>query len=142
MHKLLLTLVYGFILAIYHSRWRERLPGKLLAWIVILCLELVLWKHNFYSSFCSEACILQVCYYHVHLECNCTICLCHYWKRCFFWFLVRFFYYSVAYLKVIILNFFRLAYFSKALCFTFAHITGYIISRLYVTMPFIFPFYT
>lgn len=37
-HKLLLTLVYGFILFVYHSRWRERLPGKLVAWIVILCL--------------------------------------------------------------------------------------------------------
>lgn len=37
-HKLLLTLVYGFILFMYHSRWRERLPGKLVAWIVILHL--------------------------------------------------------------------------------------------------------
>lgn len=27
-HKLLLTAVYGFILFIYHSRWRERLPGQ------------------------------------------------------------------------------------------------------------------
>uniref|UniRef100_A0A5B6YGS9 Putative transmembrane protein adipocyte-associated 1 n=1 Tax=Davidia involucrata TaxID=16924 RepID=A0A5B6YGS9_DAVIN len=27
-HKLLLTAVYGFILFIYHSRWRERLPAR------------------------------------------------------------------------------------------------------------------
>ncbi|KAH1229720.1 hypothetical protein GmHk_10G029396 [Glycine max] len=27
-HKLLLTLVYGFILFMYHSRWRERLPAR------------------------------------------------------------------------------------------------------------------
>ncbi|KAJ1417076.1 Transmembrane protein [Sesbania bispinosa] len=27
-HKLLLTAVYGFILFMYHSRWRERLPAK------------------------------------------------------------------------------------------------------------------
>lgn len=26
-HKLLLTSVYGFILFIHHSKWRERLPG-------------------------------------------------------------------------------------------------------------------
>jgi hypothetical protein len=29
-HKLVLTIVYGLILFMYHSRWRERLPGKLL----------------------------------------------------------------------------------------------------------------
>ncbi|KAI4301866.1 hypothetical protein L6164_035104 [Bauhinia variegata] len=27
-HKLLLTAVYGFILFLYHSRWRERLPAR------------------------------------------------------------------------------------------------------------------
>ncbi|KAK7277875.1 hypothetical protein RJT34_22894 [Clitoria ternatea] len=27
-HRLLLTLVYGFILFMYHSRWRERLPAR------------------------------------------------------------------------------------------------------------------
>jgi hypothetical protein len=27
-HRLVLTAVYGFILFMYHSKWRERLPGK------------------------------------------------------------------------------------------------------------------
>lgn len=28
-HRLVLTAIYGLILFMYHSRWRERLPGKL-----------------------------------------------------------------------------------------------------------------
>ncbi|XP_020257646.1 transmembrane protein adipocyte-associated 1 homolog [Asparagus officinalis] len=28
LHKLLLSVVYGFILFVYHSKWRERLPAK------------------------------------------------------------------------------------------------------------------
>ncbi|KAL7239367.1 hypothetical protein ACSBR2_005302 [Camellia fascicularis] len=41
-HKLLLTAVYGFILFIYHSRWRERLPARPAFYnyvIIMFCLN-------------------------------------------------------------------------------------------------------
>ncbi|THF99213.1 hypothetical protein TEA_020988 [Camellia sinensis var. sinensis] len=41
-HKLLLTAVYGFILFIYHSRWRERLPARPTFYnyvIIMFCLN-------------------------------------------------------------------------------------------------------
>ena len=49
-HKLVLTAVYCIILFMYHSRWRERLPGKLFIWVgTCSYLSSDLWLFNFLS---------------------------------------------------------------------------------------------
>ena len=97
-HRLVLTAVYGFILFMYHSKWRERLPGKFVWHMQIVTVVsyqlhdcLILGFFIFFFFFpCSKTCILQLYCYHVLDECSCFISLCTYWKWGWFWVLVIF----------------------------------------------------
>jgi hypothetical protein len=42
LHKLVLTGVYGLIVFMHHSRWRDRLPGNRLLFSVVSCIFQIL----------------------------------------------------------------------------------------------------
>lgn len=97
-HRLVLTAIYGTILFMYNSKWRERLPGKLILDIhiftrigLISTCSFVLVSFNPVSSFLfnSKTCILQVRRNYVHLECTVSTCLCAHWKWDSIWLLVN-----------------------------------------------------
>lgn len=91
-HRLVLTAVYGCILCMYHSRWRERLPGKSsfhgITYHIHYSYSRSTVINDFYHTSCSKTSILQIYHHHVHRECHSSLCLWTYWERGRFWILV------------------------------------------------------
>lgn len=93
-HKLLLTAIYGFILFMHHSKWRERLPGNhsftytLFAPSSIFLFLVKLMLFNFYYLY-SEASLLQLHLCNVLVICHSTVWLRPGRKWSWVWILVQ-----------------------------------------------------
>lgn len=84
-HKLLLTAVYGIILFMHHSKWKERLPGDhfcLRSSILIFPITLLIFLNNSFLT-CSKTNVLQIYRIYVLAECRGSICMWDFreWRR-------------------------------------------------------------
>ena len=86
----MLTGVYGLIVFMHHSRWRDRLPGnRLLSLCVSKFFCLVFHDHNLVVAFCSKTSILQLCMCDVAIEWPITVWMFPSCKWSRIWFMVH-----------------------------------------------------
>lgn len=95
LHKLVLTGVYGLIVFMHHSRWRDRLPGKWLLFSLLLCVlkNLFLFCDQLAMILgllcCSKTSILQLRMCNAATEWHIAVWMLPCCKWSWIWFMVR-----------------------------------------------------